>query len=648
MRLKFSYLGKYSHSKKLCSKNISILIQYGSPAIPHRNKIQTDSWLYNNIDHYSTSVSLNQPFQEKNFSSPLPGKWYVTAFVLPVDKVKSIKEKGLSKSDDKCLSAVSFTQEIVSPLRPAVVLSKGQPWKTTNTKFFSIRYYKYFVTSYSKKLSVQINCSSSQGYLRLALSATSLPTVSSPSNSTTASSTTCGIIITWPKPQSYYYIEVSGTCNKYELTANHEECLLNTSECENIVPLSILVRRRLSVRLPNFLLVLNDTGTFSFKVEPDYVGSILTFVLWPLFQERQRTTRRVCISRDVLPFGVSKSREFFKKHCNETSDGVLRVNIVYPQSGTWYINVIIISHDLSPKPFFGFDVKTETCLSKCNNHGSCVVDSDIGVSYGVCVCDYGYSGFACSDYHGLDLLAVYLLTISNIAFIPGIVVACFRKFYPEAIVYLFNMYASTVYHACDSHGYCIYDYNTLQLSDFFASVLSVWFTLVTMVKLRPLWQRTLNILAVLCLFIGVQLARFGFLIVAIPGGMGLMIVLISFGCRCHKRKKCFPGRKRWLFFFLPALILASVAVGIYTGLETTANYKYLHSIWHIAIASCIPLLLPTSRKPKFYKDYYQVNADDDFRDSDESLLLNVRSTADDQESQENPEIDGVPFPQLIN
>lgn len=49
-----------------------------------------------------------------------------------------------------------------------------------------------------------------------------------------------------------------------------------------------------------------------------------------------------------------------------------------------------------------------------------------------------------------------------------------------------------------------------------------------MTKVRTLWHRTLNIVAVLCIVIGVQLARFGFLIIAIPGGIGLMFVLLSF------------------------------------------------------------------------------------------------------------------------
>ena len=91
-------------------------------------------------------------------------------------------------------------------------------------------------------------------------------------------------------------------------------------------------------------------------------------------------------------------------------------------------------------------------------------------------------------------------------------------------------------------------------------------------------------------------------------------------------------------------MLASTAIAIYTGLETTANYKYLHSVWHLAIASCIPLLLPSVRKPKLYVDYHPVNSDESFRDSDDSLLMNVRNTTERNNGQESEEIT---FPRLI-
>ena len=49
-----------------------------------------------------------------------------------------------------------------------------------------------------------------------------------------------------------------------------------------------------------------------------------------------------------------------------------------------------------------------------------------------------------------------------------------------------------------------------------------------MVKFTPLWHRTINILALFGLFLGVQLSRFGVTVIAVPAGVGLGIVLISF------------------------------------------------------------------------------------------------------------------------
>ena len=190
--------------------------------------------------------------------------------------------------------------------------------------------------------------------------------------------------------------------------------------------------------------ILNTTRVYySLEIDPDYVGTTVEFLVRPP-HPKTNATYTMCISKDLLPSHSLESSDFSKKYCSERRDGDLRMEIVYPQSGTWYI-AVTVKH---PPPFqisnFAFYAKTKTCLSNCNNHGSCIIKSDIGVSYGLCVCDYGYTGFTCSDFSSLDLLAVCLLTISNIAFIPGVIVACRRRFYPEAVVYLFNMYCSTV------------------------------------------------------------------------------------------------------------------------------------------------------------------------------------------------------------
>jgi hypothetical protein len=214
------------------------------------------------------------------------------------------------------------------------------------------------------------------------------------------------------------------------------ECVSNSPECAEIQPMWTVDRKNLGNSWLFYLF--NSTRVFSLKLHPDYVGTTLTFLLWP-FHGQTNVTYTMCITKDLLPLN-----KFSKKYCREKSDGVLRMEIVYPQAGTWYITVHFQVHSHSKSNIMAFHAKTQRCLESCNKHGSCVTKSDIGVSYGLCECDYGYTGFTCSSYQNLDVLAVCLLTISNIAFIPGIIVACSRKFYPEAVVYLFNMYCSTV------------------------------------------------------------------------------------------------------------------------------------------------------------------------------------------------------------
>jgi len=60
----------------------------------------------------------------------------------------------------------------------------------------------------------------------------------------------------------------------------------------------------------------------------------------------------------------------------------------------------------------------------------------------------GYRGYGCTDdtyaYTSKNISSVLFLTLSNLMFVPAIILAIYRNLYIEALVYFFNMFFSTV------------------------------------------------------------------------------------------------------------------------------------------------------------------------------------------------------------
>ncbi|GFO13355.1 transmembrane protein 8a [Plakobranchus ocellatus] len=289
------------------------------------------------------------------------------------------------------------------------------------------------------------------------------------------------------------------------------------------------------------------------------------------------------------------------------------VIVPYPTGGVWYISMQSTcfhednntSKDVAVpcmKPIgTNLTIHLAPCIDGgCGQYGSCNLYLGGGLLYSACDCFSGWRGYGCNDGSqaesaATEKLAVYLLTLSNLAFLPGIILAFYRRFYIEALVYIYNMFFSTFYHACDTsriYQLCILEYNTLSFADFFASLMSFWVTLMAMAYVPAYPRAVLHVCGAVLIALGEVHNRHGLLEQMLPLVVGIAVMLLSWGFESYRRRKLFPSRSRLLKFILPGVVLAVVGLVLNLALETKENYKYVHSTWHVLEAMSICFLLP--------------------------------------------------------
>ncbi|KAB5523190.1 hypothetical protein PHYPO_G00149690 [Pangasianodon hypophthalmus] len=324
---------------------------------------------------------------------------------------------------------------------------------------------------------------------------------------------------------------------------------------------------------------------------------------------------RACLtpSAPVLQLNTSQSCDaaFMKGYplrvnSNETK-ALLR--IPFPQAATWYLSLQSICNNSvvcrNVSAVVSVSASVSACVDDCGLYGDCRLMRTQSYLYAACVCKTGWLGWSCSDGSSAlsfsrQLAAVLLLTLSNLLFIPPIAVALYRGYHPEATVYLFTMFFSTFYHACDQPGVtvlCIMDYDTLQFCDFLGSVVAVWVTIVCMARLKDTLKYVFFLGGTLLIAMAMQLDRRGLWNLLGPVLFALAIMLSAWIYRGVKRRQCYPPTwKRWVFFLIPGIVSALIGLCVYTFAQTDSNYYYTHSIWHIMVATSVVFLLPPREK----------------------------------------------------
>ncbi|XP_078237485.1 post-GPI attachment to proteins factor 6 isoform X2 [Pogona vitticeps] len=245
------------------------------------------------------------------------------------------------------------------------------------------------------------------------------------------------------------------------------------------------------------------------------------------------------------------------------------------------------------------------CFEDCGTYGQCSLMRRHGYLYAGCNCKAGWRGWSCTDGTkaqslGTQTLATLTLTLSNLFFLPAIAVALYRYYLVEASVYTFTMFFSTFYHACDQPGVvvlCIMDYDTVQYCDFLGSVVSFWVTILCMARIKNILKYVLCVVGTLFIAMSLHLDRRGVWNMMAPCLVAIILMTAIWASRCVTRRHCYPPSwKRWAFFLFPGISLAVVAVVVYVFMETTENYYYTHSLWHILVAISLVFLLPPGDK----------------------------------------------------
>ncbi|XP_076257899.1 post-GPI attachment to proteins factor 6 isoform X2 [Rhynchophorus ferrugineus] len=259
-----------------------------------------------------------------------------------------------------------------------------------------------------------------------------------------------------------------------------------------------------------------------------------------------------------------------------------------------------------------FDVSSRPCYyGDCGKQGQCMTMVSEGTAYSTCLCYNNYRGFDCSDGSLatpflMVLLEFLLLVLSNIFFLPVTYLAYKRQYYVEAVSYFAIFISSTFYHACDSGEnimtFCLFRLSTLQFADFFSALLAIWLTLLAMADIPTVQLSILQMSGSILIAFFVTLNRYALWIFALPSSVGVLVICISWYFKYRKYKQKFISTT-YLYVKLP-IGVAVVFIGliIYSLLQTQSNYKYLHSLWHIIMATGVFFLLPA--KDTFQSDVF--------------------------------------------
>lgn len=150
--------------------------------------------------------------------------------------------------------------------------------------------------------------------------------------------------------------------------------------------------------------------------------------------------------------------------------------------------------------------------SSCDEHncpskrGTCRNQLQNGLALSYCECRPSYFGFNCKEQ--VDnyreevqqqlLTELLVLSLSNVLWLPVIVIAFYKALWVESLIYILTMFLSTSFHVCastSSYAICLINPITLEFGTLFISCLCVCVTIVSLSDMGLSLKCTLHMFA---------------------------------------------------------------------------------------------------------------------------------------------------------
>ncbi|XP_068478557.1 uncharacterized protein [Phaseolus vulgaris] len=299
----------------------------------------------------------------------------------------------------------------------------------------------------------------------------------------------------------------------------------------------------------------------------------------------------------------------------DSSDDKIDFYIIYAREGTWGLGLrhLYTSSD-SLKAQTVMSISLEGCPKQCSFHGDCKYSFDASglTSFSFCSCDRNHGGFDCSieivSHKGHILQSIFLIGSNAAAILPAYR-SLREKAFAEWVLFTSSGIASGLYHACDVGTWCALNFNVLQFMDFWLSFMAVVSTFVYLASIDEVYKRAIHTaVAILTALLAATKATrsSNIVLVIVIGALGLLIawlieiskryrslsfsfaLSLSFLQSMQTMKQWFCNlvktllrRFRWGFMVVGFIALAMA--GLSWTLETSANYWFWHSFWHVTI-----------------------------------------------------------------